>query len=181
MEFIATDISDLYVLQPKVHGDHRGFFLESYSKEVFDKAGIAATFIQDNHSCSASTGVLRGLHFQKPPFAQTKLIRVTRGSILDVAVDLRKDSPTFMQWRSFELTEDNFTMLLVPAGFAHGFCTTAPDTHVQYKVDAPYAPESDSGIRWNDPQIGVAWPITEPVLSAKDAALPFLKDNPSPF
>ncbi|MBN1757703.1 MAG: dTDP-4-dehydrorhamnose 3,5-epimerase [Chitinispirillaceae bacterium] len=181
MEFIATDISDLYVLQPKVHGDHRGFFLESYSKEVFDKAGIAATFIQDNHSCSASTGVLRGLHFQKPPFAQTKLIRVTRGSILDVAVDLRKDSPTFMQWRSFELTEDNFTMLLVPAGFAHGFCTTAPDTHVQYKVDAPYAPESDSGIRWNDPQIGVAWPITEPVLSVKDAGLPFLKDNPSPF
>ncbi len=181
MEFITTDISDLIVIKPKVHGDDRGFFVESYSRERFEKAGITTSFIQDNHSCSVSPGVLRGLHFQKPPFAQVKLLRVTRGCILDVVVDLRKESPTFMQWRSFELCAENFTMLYVPAGFAHGFCTLAPDTHVQYKVDAPYAPEADSGIIWNDPQIGITWPVTAPVLSAKDAALPSLSDNPSPF
>jgi dTDP-4-dehydrorhamnose 3,5-epimerase len=181
MEFIATDIEGLTLLQPKVHGDHRGFFLESYSKDAFEKAGIATTFIQDNHSCSATTGVLRGLHFQKPPFAQAKLIRVTRGAIFDVAVDLRKESPTFLQWRGYELSAANFTMLFVPAGFAHGFCTLEPDTHVQYKVDVLYAPRSDSGILWNDPQIAVTWPIADPVLSAKDAVLPPLKNNPSPF
>jgi dTDP-4-dehydrorhamnose 3,5-epimerase len=181
MEFIATDIEGLILLQPKVHGDHRGFFLESYSKEAFEKAGISNTFIQDNHSCSATNGVLRGLHFQKPPFAQAKLIRVTRGAVFDVAVDLRKTSPTFMQWRGYELSAANYTMLFVPAGFAHGFCTLEPDTHVQYKVDVPYAPQFDSGIIWNDPQIAVSWPVAAPILSAKDAVLPRLNDNPSPF
>ena len=181
MQFTTTRINDLIVIQPDVHGDHRGFFLESYSREQFEKAGIPAAFIQDNHSSSSSTGVLRGLHFQKPPFAQAKLIRVTRGSIIDIAVDLRKSSPTYAKWLKFELTEDNFTMLYVPAGFAHGFCTLAPDTHVQYKVDVPYTPESDSGIHWNDPDIGIEWPAADPILSAKDAALPLFKENPSPF
>ena len=181
MEFKPTDIDGLILIQPKVHGDHRGFFLESYSRKPFEAAGIPNAFIQDNHSCSMARGVLRGLHFQKPPFAQTKLIRVTRGSIFDVAVDLRKPSPTFMQWRGFTLSAENFAMLLVPAGFAHGFCTLEPETHVQYKVDVGYTPQSDSGIIWNDPQIGVAWPLTDPVLSARDAALPCLEDNPSPF
>jgi dTDP-4-dehydrorhamnose 3,5-epimerase len=181
MEFIATGIAGLLQIQPVVHGDHRGFFLESYSSELFEKAGIANRFIQDNHSCSKEVGVLRGLHFQKPPFAQAKLIRVTRGSIFDVAVDLRVSSPAFGQWRGFTMSAENFLMLFVPAGFAHGFCTLEPDTHVQYKVDTPYAPNHDSGIIWNDPQLAVSWPVSQPVLSTKDAVLPLLRDNPSPF
>lgn len=181
MQFIETAIPDLLLIQPEVHGDHRGFFLESYTKEKFDKAGITTTFIQDNHSCSKETGVLRGLHFQKPPFAQTKLVRVTRGKIFDVAVDLRKNSPTFGTWLGFELSEDNFSMLLVPQGFAHGFCTLVPDTHVQYKVDALYAPSHDSGIIWNDPDLKIEWPVKNPILSAKDTKLPQFGENPSPF
>lgn len=181
MQFIKTAIPDLLLIQPAVHGDHRGFFLESYTKEKFDNAGITITFIQDNHSCSKETGVLRGLHFQKPPFAQTKLVRVTRGKIFDVAVDLRKSSSTFGKWLGFELSEDNFSMLLVPQGFAHGFCTLVPDTHVQYKVDSLYAPNHDSGIIWNDPDLNIEWPVTNPILSAKDTKLPRFSENPSPF
>ena len=177
MKFITTDIDGLVTIQPDVHGDDRGFFLESYSQEAFEKAGITCRFVQDNHSCSKAAGVLRGLHFQKPPFTQAKLIRVTRGSIFDVAVDLRATSPTFGQWRGFELIAENFTMLFIPAGFAHGFCTLEPDTHVEYKVDAPYSPQHDSGIIWNDPRLAVSWPITRPILSTKDAHLPPLRDN----
>lgn len=169
------------MVQPKVHGDHRGFFLESYTKANFDLAGITATFIQDNHSCSKEVGVVRGLHFQKPPFAQTKLIRVTQGAIYDVAVDLRTSSPTFGKWFGIELTADNFTMLLVPQGFAHGFSTLAPDTHVQYKVDALYAPQHDSGIIWNDPSLAITWPVKEPILSSKDARLQQFSGFASPF
>jgi len=181
MKFTETPIKDLIKIQPDVHGDHRGFFLESYSAKPFKDAGIGVGFIQDNHSCSREKGVLRGLHFQKPPYEQSKLIRVTRGRIFDVAVDLRKSSPTFGKWFGLELSADNFTMLFVPAGFAHGFCTIEPDTHVQYKVDAPYSPAHDSGIIWNDPHIAVSWPTDMPILSAKDAALPLLHDNPSLF
>lgn len=181
MQFLPTGIADLTLVKPAVFGDHRGFFLESYTKSKFDAAGIATTFIQDNHSCSKETGVLRGLHFQKPPFTQAKLIRVTRGSIYDVAVDLRTTSPTFGKWRGFTLTAENFDMLFVPAGFAHGFCTLEPDTHVHYKVDALYAPEHDSGIIWNDPDLAIDWPVKEPILSAKDTRLPAMRDNPSPF
>jgi len=181
MQFITTDIAGLILIQPAVFGDHRGFFLESYTKSKFDAAGITTTFIQDNHSCSKETGVLRGLHFQKPPFTQAKLVRATKGSIYDVAVDLRTSSPTFGKWLGFTLSADNFEMLFVPAGFAHGFCTLEPDTHVQYKVDALYAPEHDSGIIWNDPDLAITWPAQNPILSAKDAKLPKFKDNPSPF
>lgn len=181
MKFTETPLKDLIKIQPDVHGDHRGFFLESYSAKPFKEAGIKVDFIQDNHSCSREKGVLRGLHFQKPPYEQSKLIRVTRGRIFDVAVDLRKSSPTFGKWFGLELSADNFTMLFVPAGFAHGFCTIEPDTHVQYKVDAPYSPAHDSGIIWNDPQLAVSWPAYMPILSSKDAALPRLQDNPSPF
>ena len=181
MQFIPTGIDGLLQIQPQVHRDHRGFFLESYSAEQFDKAGITCRFVQDNHSCSMETGVLRGLHFQKPPFAQTKLIRVTRGRIFDVAVDLRTKSPTFGRWFGLELSADNFTMLLIPAGFAHGFCTLENETHVEYKVDTPYAPQYDSGIIWNDPEIAVSWPVAAPILSAKDAKLPRLHETPSPF
>lgn len=181
MEFIETGLKDCFLIKPVVHRDERGFFVESYSEREFTKAGINCKFIQDNHSLSVTPGVLRGLHFQKPPHAQTKLVRATKGAILDVAVDLRLSSATFGQWRAFELTESNFHMLYVPAGFAHGFCTLVPNTEVQYKVDAFYAPESDSGIRWDDPTISVKWPIANPVLSAKDQKLPFFKESESPF
>jgi dTDP-4-dehydrorhamnose 3,5-epimerase len=181
MDFLRTGIDGLYLITPKVFKDQRGFFLESYSEKIFKSVGIANVFVQDNHSRSESSGVLRGLHFQKPPFAQCKLIRVVRGSIFDVAVDLRKNSPTFGKWLGFELTSDNFNMLFVPQGFAHGFCTLVPGTEVQYKVDNFYSPEHDSGIRWNDPDLNIPWPVQEPVLSPKDAVLPFFKELNSPF
>jgi dTDP-4-dehydrorhamnose 3,5-epimerase len=171
MEFILTDMEDLIRIQPKVFGDQRGFFLESYVSETFRNAGITTVFTQDNHSFSKDKGVLRGLHFQKPPFTQSKLIRVTQGTVYDVVVDLRKASSTFGQWRGFELSAENFSMLFVPAGFAHGFCTLSENTHVQYKVDAPYAPEHDSGIIWKDPALSIEWPVARPILSDKDMNL----------
>lgn len=181
MEFVASDLNGVFLIKPVVHKDDRGFFVESYSERAFEKNGIKCTFVQDNHSMSVTAGVLRGLHFQKPPHAQTKLVRATKGSILDVVVDMRKTSPTFKQWRAFELSDSNFHMLYVPAGFAHGFCTLVPNTEVQYKVDRFYAPESDSGIRWNDPELAIQWPVQNPVLSAKDEKLPLLIDVESPF
>jgi dTDP-4-dehydrorhamnose 3,5-epimerase len=181
MNFIKTELKDVFLIQPKVFKDNRGFFLESFSARAFSENGINCSFVQDNHSRSIPSGVLRGLHFQKPPHAQSKLLRVIKGAIIDVVVDIRKSSPTFGQWRSFILSEENFTMLFVPAGFAHGFCTTLPDTEVQYKVDNFYAPESDSGIRWNDPTLSIPWPVSEPILSGKDSLLPFFKELQSPF
>jgi dTDP-4-dehydrorhamnose 3,5-epimerase len=181
MEFIRTDLAGVILVKPDVHGDSRGFFLECYSRERFAEGGITVTFAQDNHSLSAQKGVLRGLHFQTPPFTQCKLLRVTRGAIWDVAVDLRKSSPTFGKWRGFDLSADNFAMLYVPAGFAHGFCTLAEHTEVIYKVDKRYSPAHDSGIRWDDPDLAIDWPVRDPVLSAKDAKLPYLKNFPSPF
>ena len=174
MEFIKTDIDGLILIKPKVHNDCRGFFLESYSAPLFASAGIGCAFVQDNHSKSTAKGVLRGLHFQTPPFEQSKLVRVVRGAVFDVAVDLRRGSPTYKQWRGFELSERNFNMLFVPKGFAHGFCTLEENSEIQYKVDNPYSPTHDSGIIWNDPDIGVDWPVSEPVLSEKDKALPRL-------
>lgn len=181
MEFTKTELQGVILIQPKVFKDNRGFFLESFSSKAFVEAGIDCTFVQDNHSKSVQTGVLRGLHFQLPPYAQSKLVRVIKGAILDVVIDIRKLSPTFGQWRSFELTEDNFSILFVPAGFAHGFCTLKPNTEVQYKVDSLYAPGAENGIRWNDPTLNINWPVKEPILSAKDAILPFFKDLDSPF
>lgn len=181
MDFQKTTIEGLFLITPKVFKDQRGFFLESYSDKFFKSVGITTVFVQDNHSRSEPSGVLRGLHFQKHPFAQCKLIRVIQGSIYDVAVDIRKNSPTFGKWLGFELTSTNFNMLLVPQGFAHGFCTLVPGTEVQYKVDNFYSPEHDSGIRWNDPDLNIPWPVKEPVLSDKDAVLPFFKELDSPF
>jgi dTDP-4-dehydrorhamnose 3,5-epimerase len=174
MEFIKTPISGLILIKPKVHSDARGFFLETYSAPLFKAAGIDAVFVQDNHSRSLPRNVIRGLHFQKPPFEQSKLIRVIRGSIFDVAVDIRRESPTYGQWLGFELSERNFCMLFIPRGFAHGFCTLEEGTEVVYKVDNVYSPEHDAGIVWNDPTIGIAWPLNgaEPMLSDKDKALP---------
>jgi dTDP-4-dehydrorhamnose 3,5-epimerase len=181
MEFITTKIDGALLIRPVVHSDSRGFFLESYTLRDFKKAGIPVDFVQDNHSMSVEVGVLRGLHLQFPPFAQSKLVRAVRGSIFDVIVDIRNASPTFGKWESFELTESNFSMLFVPAGCAHGFCTLEPKTEVQYKVDNYYSPQHDSGIIWNDPDIAIRWPTDKPILSEKDKRLSLFGDFVSPF
>jgi dTDP-4-dehydrorhamnose 3,5-epimerase len=181
MEFLTTNFPNLVVIKPKVFSDNRGFFLESYSRKRFSDAGITVEFVQDNHSCSVSEGVLRGMHCQLPPYAQSKLIRVIKGSIFDVVIDLRKTSPTYGKWTGFELSSENFLMLFVPRGFAHGFCTLEPDTEVLYKVDNLYAPSYDAGIRWADPDIAIRWPVQKPILSEKDTKLPYFRDFQSPF
>ncbi|MFA5925521.1 MAG: dTDP-4-dehydrorhamnose 3,5-epimerase [Parcubacteria group bacterium] len=188
MEFIETTLKGAYLIKPKVFRDERGFFLESYSENVFSEKGIVSRFVQDNHSLSVKKGVLRGLHFQLPPNAQAKLVRVTRGKVYDVIVDLRKDSPTFGKWEGFELSApaspaggDNSKMLFVPRGFAHAYCTLEDNTEFMYKVDNLYAPEAESGIIWNDPTLNIDWPIENPVLSGKDEKLQFFKDFVSPF
>lgn len=180
MRLIETDIPDLMILEPKVFQDERGFFMESYNSEALASYGLDYNFIQDNHARSGQ-GVLRGLHFQKPPMDQTKLVRVTRGAVYDVAVDLRKGSPTYGKWVGVTLSASNFLQFLVPRGFAHGYVTLEPDTEFQYKVDNYYAPKLDGGIIWNDPDLAIDWPVESPVLSAKDRELPRFKDFESPF
>ena len=174
-EFIKTEIPEIIIVKPKVFGDKRGFFMESYKKSEFEKAGISTNFVQDNHSKSAKY-VLRGLHFQKEPFGQGKLVRCIRGKIFDAAVDIRKNSPTFKKWVGFELTEENKLMLWIPRGFAHGFLTLSDEAEIIYKVsDNEYSPKSDAGIIWNDPEVNINWPIKgEPILSGKDKLLPKL-------
>ena len=179
--FQDTGIPGLWLYAPKVFGDERGFFMESYNKSVFAAQGLDIPFIQDNHALSRSKGVLRGLHFQNPPRAQTKLVRVTRGEVLDVVVDLRKGSPTYGQWKGFVLSEANFLQLLVPKGFAHGYLTLTENVEFLYKVDDTYAPEADSGLLWNDPDLAIAWGVDDPILSPKDAALGRFRDFISPF
>ncbi len=181
MRRIDTALPGLALLEPKVFRDERGFFLETYSEATFAQLGISAHFVQDNHAYSVQPGVLRGLHFQLPPHAQAKLVWVVRGSVLDVVVDLRTDSPTFGRHYSVELSAANALRLFVPRGFAHGYVTLEPDTEFLYKVDSPYAPQADAGILWSDPDLGIAWPVAEPVLSPKDRLLPLLKDFQSPF
>ena len=176
-EFIKTEIKDVILIKLKVFGDSRGFFMETYKKSDFERAGIDTDFVQDNHSKSTK-GVLRGLHFQKEPFAQGKLVRCIRGKIFDVAVDIRRDSSTFGKWVGFELSEDNKLMLWIPKGFAHGFLTLSEEAEVIYKVSGgEYAPDYEAGIRWNDPDIGIKWPLDgEPILSEKDKKAPLLRE-----
>ena len=173
-----TAIPAVKILTPKKHGDARGFFSETYSKAAFEAAGLHLAFVQDNHAFSAAPGTLRGLHFQLPPAAQDKLLRVTRGAILDVAVDIRRSSPTFGKHVAVELSAENWRQLLVPIGFAHGYVTLEPDTEVLYKTTALYSPTHDRGVAWDDPDIGIDWPLTAggPLLSDKDRRLPRLKD-----
>lgn len=169
-------LQDVLEIAPKKFGDDRGFFSETYNKERFAEAGIALDFVQDNHSYSAARGVLRGLHYQLPPRAQDKLVRVTRGSVFDVAVDIRRSSPTFGQWVSAVISAREWNQLLVPKGFAHGFVTLEEDTEVIYKVTDFYSPEHDRSIRYDDPEIGIEWPVGagDIQLSAKDRDAPLL-------
>ncbi len=178
-----AEISGLLLVEPKKFGDHRGFFSETYNRLRLAEAGFDLEFVQDNQSLSAETGVVRGLHFQSPPHAQDKLVRVTRGAILDVAVDLRRGSPTFGDHVAVELSEANWRQLLVPKGFAHGFATLAPATEVIYKVTDYYAPDHDHGILWNDPDLGIDWPVAAEAarLSDKDRLQPRLAEIESPF
>lgn len=176
MEFIKTTLKDAFLMKPQVFRDERGFFLEAYSEKIFKDNGITANFVQDNHSLSLKKGVLRGLHFQKPPYTQAKLVRVTHGKVYDVIVDLRKNSETFGKWEGFELSADNFEILYVPKGFAHGFITIEDNTEFQYKCDEYYNKESEGGIIWNDPDLNINWPVENPILSDKDKLLPKFKD-----
>jgi len=177
------DIPDVILLEPPRFGDDRGFFSETYSRRALDGAGIGVEFVQDNHSLSRNRGVVRGLHFQTGAAQQDKLVRVTRGSAFDVAVDLRHGSPTYGKWVGTVLSADNWHQLFIPKGFAHGFCALENDTELLYKVSAYYSPQDDRGIIWNDPEIAIDWPIDrgEVILSPKDAAQPRLVDMPKYF
>ena len=181
MKLTETGLAGVYIVEPAVFGDHRGFFMESWSKRAFEAAGLQYEFVQDNHSSSAVKGTLRGIHFQRGEHAQAKLVRCVRSGVLDVAVDLRSGSPFYKKWVAVELTGENKRQLLIPRGFGHGFLTLTDEVEFLYKADNPYAPESDGGIRWNDPEIGVEWGIEAPILSEKDSQSPFLKDAVTGF
>lgn len=182
MNIIKTKLDKVVIIEPNVFGDHRGWFMETYNDQAFKEQGIDISFIQDNQSFSAIKGTLRGLHYQMNPKSQTKLVRCTKGSIYDVAVDIRKGSPTYGEWFGIELNAENKKQLLVPKGFAHGFITLTDNVEVQYKVDELYSPEHDRGFIWNDAAIGIDWPIDiQPVLSEKDERAPLLKDAESNF
>lgn len=173
--FEKTEIDGVIIITPDVFSDERGLFLETYVKPVFECNGVDAGFVQDNHSFSKK-GVLRGLHYQAPPKAQAKLVYVASGAILDVAVDIRRSSPTYKKWVSARLSDDNRQMLYIPEGFAHGFLCLSDTAHVMYKCSALYAPEHERGIRWDDPELSIPWPLKDPILSAKDAKNPYLRD-----
>ncbi|WP_311650496.1 dTDP-4-dehydrorhamnose 3,5-epimerase [Selenomonas artemidis] len=177
MKVIETKLPGVRILEPQVFGDARGWFMESWSQKKMEDAGIHVDFVQDNHSFSAQKGTLRGLHYQLNPMAQAKLLRVSRGAVFDVAVDIRRGSPTYAQWIGIELSAENYRQLFIPRGFAHGFITLTDNVEVQYKADNLYAPDCDGNIRWDDPAIGVAWPFTPVVLSKKDAIAPSLAER----
>ena len=183
LQIEKTPIPDLVVLTPKRFGDERGYFSESWNADVMAQAGLDLRFVQDNHSLSHEVGTIRGLHFQHPPKAQTKLVRCGRGRLFDVAVDIRKGSPSFGAWFGVELSAENGRQLLVPVGFAHGFITREPETEILYKCTDFYAPDHDAGILWADPDLGVEWGLGDqaPLLSNKDRLAPRLSEIDSPF
>lgn len=180
MKVIETNIPGLLIIEPNVFGDERGYFFESFNSEVFMKAGLEANFMQDNESKSAK-GVLRGLHFQEPPYEQGKLVRVARGGVIDVSVDIRKESPTYGQWEAIELTEENKRMIWIPPGFAHGFVTLREDTIFIYKCTNVYHRESENSIYWNDPGLNIDWGVENPTVSEKDKNAPSFEELNSPF
>lgn len=178
LEIIGLGLDRVCEIVPRRFGDERGFFSETYHRARFVEAGIVEDFVQDNHSYSALAGTLRGLHFQRPPMAQAKLVRVLTGSVFDVAVDIRRDSPDFAKWVGVTLTAEKGNQIFVPAGFAHGFVTLEPDTHVAYKVDSYYSPEHDQSLRFDDPLFAIDWPLPQSgaILSAKDRLAPLFED-----
>jgi dTDP-4-dehydrorhamnose 3,5-epimerase len=183
MEVAALAISDVKLITPRRFADPRGFFTETFSRRRFAEAGLPDDFVQDNHSLSRPAGTVRGLHFQRPPHAQAKLIRVLRGAVFDVAVDIRPDSSTYGRHVAIELSAESSAMILIPAGFAHGFCTLKPDTEVFYKVSRDYAPQHEGGILWNDSALGIAWPVNpaDAVLSDRDRKWPRLSELAEPI
>lgn len=168
MEITERKLNGVFEIQLRPIRDERGFFMRSFDTALFEKAGLARSRLQENHSRSERKGIIRGLHFQFPPFAETKLVRCIRGAVLDVFVDLRLNSPTFGQWDALELSEENKKMVFIPRGFAHGFCTLTPESEVLYKVDNVYNREHEGGLLWSDPDLGIDWPETNPILSEKD-------------
>ncbi len=183
LDIRPLDLEGVLEIRPPRFGDDRGFFSEVWSAERMAEAGLSIPMVQDNHSYSTARGVLRGLHFQVPPAAQDKLVRVSRGSVFDVAVDIRRGSPSFGKWTGLTLSADLWNQILVPKGFAHGFVTLEPDTEVQYKVSAPYRPDLDREVRFDDPAIGIDWPVAarDLILSAKDEAAPLLAEVDTGF
>jgi dTDP-4-dehydrorhamnose 3,5-epimerase len=183
MDIVETALPGVLLITPRRFTDARGFFGETWSRRAMAERGIDIDFVQDNHSVSVAAGTVRGLHFQAPPHAQDKLVRCGRGALFDVAVDIRRGSPTYGRWVGYELTAVNSLQLLIPKGFLHGFVTCAPDTEIVYKCSDFYAPACDGAVRWDDPDIGIAWPLNgaTPVVSDKDAAAPALRDFVSPF
>jgi dTDP-4-dehydrorhamnose 3,5-epimerase len=181
MHITPTDLPEVLEITPRRFGDHRGFFTETWNRHTWAAAGIDLDFVQDNHSLSAPVGTLRGLHFQAPPRAQDKLVRVVTGAVLDVAVDIRRGSPRYGRWVAVELSAENGKQLLIPKGFAHGFMTLLPDTQFLYKCTDTYAPETEGAILWNDPDIGINWGRDDVILSGKDAEAPAFADFVSPF
>ncbi len=177
MNRIETEIDGVFIIEPRVFGDNRGWFYESYSSKAFADMGIDTVFVQDNRSYSAKKGTLRGLHCQKSPAAQAKLVSCTRGEIIDVAVDIRKDSPTFMKHVKVLLTAENKRMLYIPKGCLHGFAALTDDVELSYKVDELYSPENDRSVKFDDPEIGIDWGVAGPILSEKDKNAPLLKDS----
>lgn len=181
MTFTETALQGVYIVEPKVFKDQRGFFMEDWSKRAFEAVGLFYDFVQENHSFSTVKGTLRGIHFQRGAKAQAKLVRCVKGAVLDVVVDLRPSSPTYKQWVGMELSAENKKQLLIPRGFGHAFLTLTNNVEFLYKADNFYAPEADGGIRWNDPEIGVDWGISHPILSEKDSEAPLLKDAVTGF
>lgn len=181
MNIIKTPVLDVYILEPKVFGDNRGWFMESWSQRTMEEAGLHYDFVQDNHSFSAVKGTLRGLHFQKGSASQAKLVRCAKGGVWDVAVDLRKGSPTYKKWTGVELTAENKRQFLIPRGFAHAFLTLTDDVEFLYKADRYYTPAADRNIIWNDPEIDVDWAVKNPILSEKDKNAPLFADCDADF
>lgn len=181
MNIIKTELLDAYILEPIVFGDHRGWFMESWSEKSMEEAGLNYQFVQDNHSFSSQKGTLRGLHYQKGDKAQAKLVRCSRGAVLDVAVDMREGSPTYKKWVAVELSAENKRQLLIPRGFLHGFLTLTDDVEFLYKADNFYCYEADRNILWNDPEINVDWGIDHPIVSEKDANAPLLCESDIDF
>ena len=181
MEIRPLRLQDCYEIRLAPHADERGYFMRTFDRGIFLRSGLVVDWLQENQSMSLSRGTIRGLHFQKPPHAETKLVRAVAGAVLDVFVDLRVDSPTFGEWEAVELSAEAFNYAYIPKGFAHGFCTLTEHAIVHYHVDACYAPAAEGGIRWDDDTLNIDWGVTAPIVSAKDAAWPLLTDFKSPF